>query len=171
MNDSRLRDIIRELDETIKNNKKERFQSYENRILTSAKNFEIISNHEFESLKRIKDDRNRCEHPSFNNLEEPYNPSPELARNHIVHVLQFVLIQAPIQSRKAMERFKSELNSNLIPIQFEDTKTHMVSRYLKKTKDEFVHNLIKEIIDMLLTKTRYLRSHYEDFYRRKKVRI
>ncbi len=81
MNDSRLRDIIRELDETIKNNKKERFQSYENRILTSAKNFEIISNHEFESLKRIKDDRNRCEHPSFNNLEEPYNPSPELARN------------------------------------------------------------------------------------------
>ncbi len=70
-----------------------------------------------------------------------------------------------------MERFKSELNSNLIPIQFEDIKTYMVSMYLKKTKDEFVHNLIKEIIDMLLTKTRYLRSHYEDFYRRKKVRI
>ncbi|MCY4215798.1 MAG: hypothetical protein OXC92_02295 [Flavobacteriaceae bacterium] len=153
VNDSRLRKLTNELDETIKEEKKEKFQSYENKVLTSAKNFEIISNHELELLKRIKDDRNRCAHPSFNNLEEPYNPSPELVRTHIVHALQFVLIQAPIQGRKAMEHFKSELDSNLIPTQFEETKAYMVSRYLKKAKDEFVHNLIKEIIDMLLTKT------------------
>ncbi|MCY4299274.1 MAG: hypothetical protein OXC61_08250 [Flavobacteriaceae bacterium] len=153
VNDSYLKNFIKELDETIKNNKKERFQSYENKILTSAKHFEIISNHELELLKRIKEDRNRCAHPSFNNLEEPYNPSPELVRTHIVHALQFVLIQAPIQGRKAMEHFKSELDSNLIPTQFEETKAYMVSRYLKKAKDEFVYNLIKEIIDMLLTKT------------------
>src|SRR5882672_10714855 len=36
-------------------------------------------------LTRLRDDRNRCAHPTFQGGDQPYSPSSELARTHLVH--------------------------------------------------------------------------------------
>lgn len=46
------------------------------------KTFEFVSELEYIDLERLREDRNRCAHPSFSRPEEIYRPSAELARPH-----------------------------------------------------------------------------------------
>jgi hypothetical protein len=57
---------------------------FEKKILDLAKKqFDLLSALEHEDLKRLFEDRNRCAHPSLLSLEEPYQPTRELARYHL----------------------------------------------------------------------------------------
>jgi|LQAB01.1.fsa_nt_gi hypothetical protein len=80
----------------------------ENDVLFSARDkFSLISNNEFIDLERLKEDRNRCAHPTFQRIETPYYPTAEQARYHIKNSVLHVLSQPPVQGKYALENLSN----------------------------------------------------------------
>src|SRR3954451_20548959 len=63
--------------------------------------FAFFDGLQLRDLTRLRDDRNRCAHPTFQGNEQPYLPSSELARTHLVHAVRHVLSQPPVQGKAA----------------------------------------------------------------------
>ena len=73
---------------------------FEREILNMAKkDFELISQQEYEDLSRLQSDRHRCAHPSMNSSEDVYQPSAELARYHLRNAVIHMLQHPPLQER------------------------------------------------------------------------
>ncbi|EJB02859.1 hypothetical protein Rleg9DRAFT_1673 [Rhizobium leguminosarum bv. trifolii WSM597] len=79
------------------------------------RDFEFLDNHEYTELVRLRDDRNRCAHPTFLDTGGAYVPSPELARLHIRNAGLFVLAQPPKHGRAAIQSLKSLITSQFFP--------------------------------------------------------
>ncbi len=74
---------------------------------------------EYAELLRIREDRNKCAHPSFHRQREPYNPTPEIAKHHIRNAISFVLSRPPIFGKAALENFLVTVSSNYFPLEVE----------------------------------------------------
>ena len=59
--------------------------------------FALISPHEHTLLERIHEDRHLCAHPAWVLDTELFRPTGEAVRAHIVHAVQAVLSQPPVQ--------------------------------------------------------------------------
>src|SRR5690606_19551083 len=64
-----------------------------------GQDYELFSPIERIDLERLRDDRNRCAHPSLSDDATPYHPSEELVRAHIRNAVQYVLSRPPVQGR------------------------------------------------------------------------
>lgn len=94
---------------------------FERDILNIAKDqLDIIDKIQYEDLSRLKDDRNRCSHPSFRNDDAPYRPSPELARLHMLNAVEYVLSLPPLQGRAALQQIIDTIKSQYFPINKDD---------------------------------------------------
>jgi hypothetical protein len=88
---------------------------FERQILDRARELELISDLEQKDLERLREDRDRCAHPSMNWLDEAYQPSPELARLHLRNAITHLLQHPPVQGKAALERLVSEVGSTYFP--------------------------------------------------------
>jgi len=89
------------LDKTIETNDIPKLQQIEGRLLEYTRDsFEMIGTRECEDLERIRTDRHLCAHPAFTKESLLFNPSPELVRAHILHVITHVLQPVPIGSAR-----------------------------------------------------------------------
>ena len=139
--------FIKEVDNAIENEDKQKSQRIENELLTTANSkLQLLLPHEHEGLVRLKEDRHRCAHPAFITENELYQPSPELVRAHIVHALQYLLIHAPLQGKPAIARFKADLLSPSFPQKSSEIGVFVQKKYLERAKDALIVNLIKMII-------------------------
>lgn len=78
--------FVTDLNNSIKSKNIPKLQLIEDLLLDSAfTDYSFISEHEFTSLKRLKEDRNLCAHPAFTDDEVLYQPTPELVRTYIVN--------------------------------------------------------------------------------------
>ena len=77
--------------------------------------FEFFGAYEFEDLARLREDRNRCAHPTFSVSATPYSPSAELARLHIRNAMMLVLTQRPRQGKAALDSIRSVILSPFFP--------------------------------------------------------
>lgn len=66
-------------------------------------------------LNRLKEDRHRCAHPSFQQVGVPYRVSAEQARLHIRNAVVHVLAQAPVQGKAAIAEVKKVVSSDYFP--------------------------------------------------------
>lgn len=64
--------------------------------------FGFFDGQQLVDLKRLKEDRNRCAHPTYQGTDQPYAPSAELARSHLVHAVSHVLSVPPVQGNQAL---------------------------------------------------------------------
>lgn len=88
----------------------------ESSVLRDARdNFSLVSSNEFIDLKRLKDDRNRCAHPTFQRIEIPYYPTAEQARYHIKNSVLHVLSQPPVQGKYALKNLSKLIESKYFP--------------------------------------------------------
>jgi hypothetical protein len=96
---------------------------FEGNILELARDkFELLDFHQFTDLNRLRDDRNRCAHPSFQHTGEPYQPSGELARTHLRNAIVDLLQKLPVQGRAALEDLKRRVESEFFPIDLTKAK-------------------------------------------------
>jgi hypothetical protein len=101
---------VTKLDNAIKNKHVSRLQTLEEELLDKAhKDFELLAPHEYEDLVRLKKDRNYCAHPAFVGEDELFQPTPDLARMHIVHATLHLLRHQPVQGRSALNRIKTDM--------------------------------------------------------------
>ena len=109
-------EYISELDKVIIEPDIPRALTIERNILKIARTkFELITENEIKDLERLREDRQRCAHPSLNTPEDLYSPNPELARLHLRNSLEHLLTQPPTQSRATLARIQTEVDSEYFP--------------------------------------------------------
>ena len=157
--------FVSKIDNAIEHKNIIQMQALERELLDTAKDeLQLVTPHEHETLKRIQDDRHMCAHPAFITEDELFQPSPDLVRSHLVHALQCLLIHAPLQGKSALNRFKADVLSPSFPSTQDGIRTFVFAKYLNRSKDALVTNLIKVLLkapflegeDELLRKKRQL---------------
>lgn len=143
------RAFVQELDTAIIAKDLRKLQSIESDLLTKANvDLQLLAPHEHAAFVRLQEDRHLCAHPAFVVEDQLYQPSLELVRAHIVHALQHLLVNAPLQGKSAIVRFNADLLSPAFPVAADDIGAFMRSKYLDRAKEVLVINLIKAIISM-----------------------
>lgn len=124
---------------------------FERELLDQAKNrFELISHLEWIDLTRLRDDRNRCAHPSLVSEEQAYSPSAELARTHLHAAVIHLLQHQPAQGKYALERLISEVGSEYFPTDHDKALVALTSGPLKKARTSLVRNFMLLLIKAML---------------------
>ena len=89
---------------------------FERQILETCKSkLQLFSHQQFMDLQRLREDRHRCAHPSFQRPGEPYRPSAEHARLHLRSAVEHVLAQAPVQGKAATAEVVQLISSRYFP--------------------------------------------------------
>lgn len=97
-------------------------------------------------LHRHGADRNRCAHPTYQGTGQPYLPSAELARAHLVHAVRHVLATPPVQGKAAAASLIRLVESNLFPTDVEKAKVQLRLGGLDRPRD----TLVKSVTDNLV---------------------
>lgn len=114
--------------------------------------FEFFGVHEFDDLSRLRDDRNRCAHPTFLKTDLPYEPAAELARLHIRNALSLVLTQEPRQGKAALAEIRSIITSKYFPDNAKEAKTRLDAAGISNARDALIRAIIDDIVFGLATK-------------------
>lgn len=120
-------------------------QSFEKEVLEAAQKLQLIDAYQYEDLKRLYEDRNRCAHPSFNLEREPYLPSAEQSRLHLRNVIEHVISRKPIQGQLAMDLFYRYVNSEMFPSEYNKVKSQFQLHGFDKIPKKTLKNIIDDI--------------------------
>lgn len=97
-------------------------------------------------LRRLQYDRNRCAHPTYQGMEQPYSPSAELARAHLVHAVRHVLAALPVQGKAATAHIIQLVESNFFPVDIDQAKVQLRSGGLERPKDSLVRSVADHLV-------------------------
>lgn len=124
---------------------------FEREILVLAKDkFELLSPIEYEDLKRLQEDRNRCAHPSLSSDDQAYTPPAELARLHIHSAVIHLLQHPPVQGKYALDRLLKEIDSDYFPSTADAAKVAFNAGPLRRPRDSLVRSLVVVLCKVLL---------------------
>lgn len=115
-------------------------------------NFDFFGVNEYEELQRLREDRNRCAHPTFLKSSDPYRPSAELARLHIRNALALVLNQHPRQGRAALASLQSVVTSSYFPKKIEDAVERLKGTEILRGREPLVNAFVDDLCFGMLTK-------------------
>jgi hypothetical protein len=107
--------------------------------------FGFFEGMEITDLNRLHNDRNRCAHPTYQGTENPYSPSGELARGHLVHAIQHVVSQVPVQGKAATAQVLRLISSQYFPVEIDKAKIQLKSLRLDRARE----SLIRSVVDHL----------------------
>ncbi|OIO59806.1 MAG: hypothetical protein AUJ82_04420 [Verrucomicrobia bacterium CG1_02_43_26] len=146
--DERAQKLAKELDQ-IKITDKMSMQKFENELLTDAcDKLEIITPLERTYLERLKDDRNICVHPTFQNEGEHFKVTPENVRAHMVAACKYLLILEPVQGKMLIEKILNDIEK--LPDDEESAIELLKSNHrLGRAKDSVFRNLCIVILKTL----------------------
>lgn len=120
---------------------------FERTILDVARDeFELFGPLAHVDLVRLRDDRHRCAHPSMIDPETDYQPSPELARYHVVNAVTHVLQHGPAQGKAAMDRLMGELEQTYFPKSVEELVVHLEHGPLGRPRASLVRNYVVTLL-------------------------
>ena len=112
--------------------------------------FELFSTNEKRDLERLKEDRNRCAHPTMNLPDEPYRPTAELARLHLRSAMAHVLSQSPVQGRMALERVTKEIAGEYFPTNSEDAQAALSEGPMARPRAKLIDLVINACVSEFL---------------------
>lgn len=108
--------------------------------------FEMLTPAEHLDLARLREDRNRCAHPTVNQPDEAYRPTAELARLHLRSAVMHVLQQPPSQGKAALEALKRDFGSSYLPRREDEVLAFLKASPLARARD----GLVKEVVGYLV---------------------
>jgi hypothetical protein len=116
---------------------------FERELLNVATaDFELLGPLEKEDLLRLQKDRSRCAHPSMQSVEEPYQPTAELARTHLRNAVEIMLSREPVQGKAVFDLICSEIKSPSFPKNPEDAQKYLSSGPLVRARKVLIRNLL-----------------------------
>ena len=115
-------------------------------IETCRDKLQFFDAQQFLDLERLRQDRHRCAHPSFQRLAVPYSPPAEQARLHIRNAIVHVLSQPPVQGKAALDSLKALVSSEYFP-----TDVASAISQLKHLRiEDLTESAIRGFIDLLV---------------------
>lgn len=102
--------------------------------------------HQYVDLVRLREDRHRCAHPSFQRVGIPYDPSAEHARMHIRNAVIHVLAQPPVQGKAALTELKTLVSSAYFPVDGQKAIAQLENSGLKNATEALVRGFVDQLI-------------------------
>ena len=125
---------------------------FERNILETCRDqLQLFDPHQFKDLERLREDRHRCAHPSFQQVGVPYKPSAEHARLHLRNVIVHVLSQPPVQGKAALAELKAMVASSYFPTDHERALLQLRSSNLNAALEPLVRGFVDTMIFGFLT--------------------
>jgi hypothetical protein len=126
---------------------------FEREILETCRdNLQLFDPQQFVDLIRLREDRHRCAHPSFQRTGVPYHPPAEQARLHIRNAVIHVLSAAPVQGKAALAQLKALVSSSYFPTDLQNAISHLRSSSLKNGTAALINGFIDLLVFGFLTK-------------------
>lgn len=119
-------------------------------IADSGTTFALLAPHQVVDLERLRDDRHLCAHPAFVDESVLFEPDPERVRFHFANAINFVLSQPPVQGKTAIARIVAEIGGLAFPRSDDDIEAYLYGKYLGRSRDTLVRNLVIVLIAQLL---------------------
>jgi hypothetical protein len=120
---------------------------FERRILEICRDrLQFFDSQQFVDLERLREDRHRCAHPSFQNVGIPYYPSSEQARLHVRNAVMHVLAMPPVQGKAALAGLKVLISSDYFPIDEKSAQVHLRSSSLGSGTDSLFKGVVESLI-------------------------
>ncbi len=124
---------------------------FERELLGIAKDkLELISHIECLDLERLKQDRDRCAHPSMTSEGDIFNPPAELARVHIRNAVEYLLQYPPAQGKHALDKLLAEVDSEYFPDTPQKAQIALRKSPLFKPRESLVRNFIIVILKKIV---------------------
>jgi hypothetical protein len=143
--------FVQTFDGAVSSNNLKQLMKLENDLLEKSFNpFGFIGLQELTQLNRLKDDRNHCAHPSFYSETELFQPAPDLVRTHIVHSVNMMLANRPMQGKAIIASFASDLASPAFPPDREQTVDYLRSKYLSQMRPGVIVNFATVLLKAFL---------------------
>lgn len=101
--------------------------------------------HQYTELKRLREDRHKCAHPTVLPSGQHYAPSAELARLHIRNTLVHVLQHPPKQGRAAIASVTSLILSPFFPEEHSAIVQRLKGSELASARPALVRGVIDEV--------------------------
>lgn len=102
--------------------------------------------HQFIDLTRLREDRHRCAHPSFQRVGMPYQPSAEQARVHVRNAVVNVLAQPPVQGKAALAELKALVSSAYFPSDDDKAIVQLKNSGLQNATEALVRGFMDQLI-------------------------
>ena len=102
--------------------------------------FQFFSKNELLDLKRIKEDRNRCAHPSITMDGNVFYPNGALARNHVRIAIEVLLQHKAAQGKAALEGIIQTIESDYFPLNKDEVAQTFEQTALKNGRDSLIRN-------------------------------
>jgi hypothetical protein len=126
---------------------------FEREILETCRDqLQFFDPQQFIDLTRLREDRHRCAHPSFQKVGIPYYPSAEQARVHIRNAVLYVLAQPPVQGKAALAQLKALVGSAYFPTETKKAVAQLENSDLKNATDALVRGFLDQLVFCFLTK-------------------
>lgn len=120
---------------------------FERNILSTCREkLQFFDQQQLTDLDRLREDRHRCAHPSFQQVGVPYKPSAEQARLHLRNAVVHVLSQPPVQGKAALASVKTVVASQYFPESVEKA----ISQLSKGGLDNPTDALTRAVLDALV---------------------
>ncbi|BEU62620.1 hypothetical protein MAFF301524_24200 [Ralstonia pseudosolanacearum] len=120
---------------------------------TSKDQLQLLDQHQYGDLQRLREDRHRCAHPSFQRVGEPYRPSAEQARLHLRNAVVHVLAEPPVQGKAAMAKLRELVLSQYFPRDRTKAIVQLKASPLNKPADALVNGFVDMLVFGYVTTT------------------
>lgn len=128
-----------------------RLQEIENDLMNKAEiDFEFLTHQQRRDLDRLKEDRNLCAHPAFTSQELLFQPSAEQVRTHIVHAIEYLLQQPPIQGRSALLRLKQDILQPSFPSSQDAVDAFLDRKYFEHSKESLRVSTLTVLLKLII---------------------
>lgn len=123
------------------------FLKFERELLKRmSEKFELLSPVEYKILERLSEDRNLCAHPSMVAENTAFKATAELARYHIINVIEFVLSRPPVQGKAALDSILEKVNSSYFPSNQNEIQTILLEGPLGRAKASLKRQFLKRVL-------------------------
>ncbi len=120
---------------------------FEREILETCRDqLQFFDPQQFIDLTRLREDRHRCAHPSFQRVGMPYQPSAEQARVHVRNAIVHVLAQPPVQGKAALAELRALVSSAYFPTDDDKAIVQLKNSSLKNATEALVRGFIDQLI-------------------------
>ncbi|QTO47061.1 hypothetical protein [Burkholderia latens] len=149
---TRFENYIKQIDEGNEQGTRSALE-FERDILSICRDkFEFFDVHQYTDLERLRDDRHRCAHPSFQRTGHPYQPSAEQARLHIRNAITHVLSLPPVHGRAAIATLVTLVKSEYFPDEDERAAKRLRDSPIGRPTPSLIHGFVDTLIFGFVTR-------------------
>lgn len=122
-------------------------------IETCRDKLQFFDPQQYLDLERLRQDRHRCAHPSFQSVGTPYRPPAEQARLHIRNAIIHVLSQPPVQGKALLAELKALVSSQYFPTDKEKALVQLRNVHFTSASAPSIKGFIDLLIFAFLDKS------------------